>query len=58
MTRRGAYSTETAGKIARNILHYPHNCASQSQYKVAAREMGLTVHGAPYPLALAEFLIG
>lgn len=56
-TKRGAYSAETAGKIPRNVLLYPHNCPSQSQYKSAARMMGLEVHGAPYPLQLAEFLI-
>lgn len=56
-TRAGAYSQETPGRIPRNILTYPHRCASQSRYKAAARNAGLPVHGAPYPLALAEFLI-
>ncbi|WP_138437853.1 site-specific DNA-methyltransferase [Marinobacter shengliensis] len=56
-TRAGAYSQETPGRIPRNILTYPHNCPAQSRYKAAAREMGIAVHGAPYPLELAKFLI-
>jgi site-specific DNA-methyltransferase (cytosine-N4-specific) len=55
--REGSYSNETAGKIPRNILTFPHNCPSQSEYKARARELGLQPHGAPYPLALAIFLI-
>ncbi|OLF81952.1 DNA methyltransferase [Marinobacter sp. C18] len=56
-TLAGAYSQETAGKIPRNVLTYPHNCPAQKRYKAAARNMGLAAHGAPYPLALALFLI-
>ena len=55
--RAGSYGTETAGKIPRNILTFPHNCPSQSAYKAKARDLGLPPHGAPYPLALATFLI-
>lgn len=55
--RKGAYSNETEGRIPRNILKFPHNCPSQRRYKEAARKLGLPVHGAPFPLALAVFLI-
>jgi site-specific DNA-methyltransferase (cytosine-N4-specific) len=55
--RKGSFSNETPGRIPRNILRFPHNCPSQSWYKKRARELGLPPHGAPYPLALATFLI-
>jgi DNA modification methylase len=55
--RPGSYGKETQGKIPRNILTFPHNCQSQSLYKARARELQLPPHGAPYPLALATFLI-
>lgn len=55
--RKGSYGNQTAGKIPRNILRMPHNCPSQSAYKKVARDLGLPPHGAPYPLALATFLI-
>lgn len=55
--RDGSYGSQTQGRIPRNILRYPHNCPSQSAYKRQAGELGLPAHGAPYPLALAIFLI-
>jgi site-specific DNA-methyltransferase (cytosine-N4-specific) len=56
-TRKGAYSNPTPGRIPKNVLQIPHNCTSQSRYKVMARQLGLPPHGAPFPLALATFLI-
>lgn len=56
-TRQGAYSNPTPGAIPKNVLRIPHNCPSQSAYKRHARELGLPPHGAPFPLALATFLI-
>ena len=55
--RKGSYGNETAGTIPRNILRIPHNCPSQKNYKKVAKALGLPPHGAPYPLALATFLI-
>lgn len=55
--RKGSYGNQTAGKIPRNILRMPHNCPSQRSYKKTAKALGLPPHGAPYPLALATFLI-
>lgn len=55
--RHGAYASPTEGKIPRNILSFGHRCAHQIAYKQAAKAMGLPVHGAPMPMALASFLI-
>lgn len=52
-----SFSRPTAGKIPRNILKFGHRCARQTVYKAAARELGLPVHGAPMPAALARFII-
>ena len=53
----GSFSNPTPGKIPRNILNISGNCASQRSYKKHALELGLQAHGAPYPLALASFLV-
>lgn len=53
----GSYGGKTEGAIPTNILRFSHTCRSQLQYKKSAREAGLPAHGAPYPLALARFLI-
>ena len=55
--RSNSFRNITEGKIPRNILRFSSNCSSQRQYKQAARSVGLPVHGAPMPLALAKFLI-
>lgn len=55
--RPGSYGLPTEGRIPRNILSFGHRCASQSAYKRQAKALGLPVHGAPMPLALASFLI-
>lgn len=52
-----SYAHATAGRIPRNVLELGHRCASQTKYKAAARRDGLPVHGAPFPLRLAEFFI-
>ena len=54
--RKGSYANPTAGKIPRNVLRFSHTCADQKAYKAAARKLGLPVHGAPMPVALARFL--
>jgi len=53
----GSFSNQTAGAIPRNVLTISGTCPSQKTYKARARELDLPVHGAPYPLALAKFLI-
>lgn len=55
--REGSYGRETEGRIPRNVLRISHSCKSQRLYKQRARELGLPPHSAPYPLALATFLI-
>lgn len=57
VVRPGAYGSPTEGRIPRNILSFGHRCAYQTAYKRAAKAMGLPVHGAPMPMALATFLI-
>lgn len=56
-TRETSYKNITAGRIPRNVRELSHNCASQRRYKAQARSLGLPVHGAPFPKALAEFYI-
>ena len=53
----GSFSNQTAGAIPRNVLTISSTCPSQKAYKSRARELDLPVHGAPYPLALARFLV-
>lgn len=56
--RRGrSYAHITEGCIPKNVLERGHHCGSQMAYKAAARRAGLPVHGAPFPLDLAEFFI-
>lgn len=55
--RHGSYARETSGRIPRNVLTFGHACRSQRLVKQAARDRGLQVHGAPMPLALADFLV-
>lgn len=53
----GSYSNITDGRIPRNVLVRGHACADQRAYKARAREMGLPVHGAPFPRSVANFFI-
>lgn len=55
--QHGDFGRPTPGRIPTNILRYGHTCFDQRRYKQNARELGLPPHSAPYPLALAEFLI-
>lgn len=54
--RVGSFGTPTAGSIPRNVLTW-NNCGSLRRYKRRAREQGLPVHGATFPLALARFFV-
>lgn len=53
----GSYGKPTEGRIPRNVLRVGHRCADQMKVKAAARERGLSVHGAPMPLTVADFLV-
>lgn len=53
-----SFATPTAGAIPRNVLSIPHTCVAKRQLAQRAREIGLPVHGATMPQALAEFLVG
>lgn len=55
--RAGSFGRPTEGRIQRNVLEVSHSCGSQRRYKERARALGLPVHGAPMPLALARMLI-
>jgi DNA modification methylase len=55
--REGAFSTETAGRIPRNVLHFGHAESSQRKLQALARAKCLPAHGASMPLALAIFLV-
>lgn len=55
--RPGSFGNKTNGRIPTNLLSFGHSCRSQLKYKQHAREENLPVHGAPYPLRLARFLI-
>lgn len=52
-----SFANLTSGRIPKNILEFGHHCASQRAYKAAARRAGLPVHGAPFPLRMAEFFV-
>lgn len=53
----GSYGKPTEGRIPRNVLKIGHRCADQLRYRRDAAALGLPAHGAPMPLALAEFLV-
>lgn len=55
--RVGAYGSETAGRIPKNVLQFGHRCPSQDKPRRAAEAAGLPVHGATMPLSLATFLV-
>ncbi len=55
--RHGAFANDTVGRIPKNVLEIGNTCASQRMYKSMAKDLGLPVHGAPMPLALARKLV-
>lgn len=52
-----SFAATTPGRIPRNILTYTQHGAEISQLRTNARALGLPIHGALMPLALAMFLI-
>lgn len=52
-----SFANFTAGRIPRNVLRLGHSCQGQKNYKRAARDLGLPVHGAPYPESLVRFFV-
>lgn len=57
-TLPGAYSRETPGRIARNILRFARTKEDQDKaYREYCAEHGLVRHGASMPVGLADFLI-
>lgn len=52
-----SFSSVTEGKIPRNVLTVSHTCANKRETARRARELGLPVHGATFPLAMARFLV-
>ena len=55
--REGSYGNATEGRIPRNVLSIGHACPDSKECRRDAGELGLPVHGAPMPIALADFLI-
>jgi len=55
--RIGSFSYQTEGRIPRNVIRRGHHCPDQVIYKAKARSLGLKPHGAPFPLAIVNFLI-
>lgn len=55
--RPSSYTNETDGRIPRNVIQIGHACADTRQYRSDAAGLGLPIHGAMMPLALARFLI-
>lgn len=53
----GSFGAPTEGRIPRNVLQFGGRCHSQTEVRRFAKEQGLPVHGATFPLALAKFLI-
>jgi DNA modification methylase len=53
----GSYGNATPGRIPRNVLSFPHRCASKDAAARAAKAQGLPVHAATMPLPLARFLV-
>lgn len=55
--RPGAYSNPTAGAIPRNVLQRGHTCPDTRTYRQQAAALGLPIHGAMQPTAIADFFI-
>ncbi len=55
--RQGAFGRQTDGAIPRNLLPIPHRCPSQIALRKQLKALGLPVHGATFPLALAKFFV-
>lgn len=55
--RPGGFGKETPGRIPRNVIRRGHRCADSDHYRGDAQALGLPVHGAMQPIALADFLI-
>lgn len=55
----GSFGNQTAGRIPKNVLSYVHSAKDPdlARAKAAASAAGLPTHGAPMPLALADFLV-
>lgn len=54
---QGSFGAPTAGTIPKNVLSFGHRCHSQNEVRTFAKDNGLPIHGATYPLKLAKFLV-
>jgi len=52
-----SFANETEGKIPRNIMKISSTCSDKRHLGKIAESLGLPVHGATMPIALAKFLI-
>lgn len=55
--RPGDFGRPTPGRIPKNVITKAHNCADQRHCRMAARQLGLPIHGATMPLEIADFLV-
>jgi DNA modification methylase len=53
----GAYSNPTEGAIPRNVFQRGHTCPDTRTYRQQAAALGLPLHGAMQPTAIADFFI-
>ncbi|MFC8753296.1 DNA methyltransferase [Pseudomonas oryzihabitans] len=55
--RPGSFAAPTEGAIPKNVLQIGHSCRRGREHRKALVEAGLPAHSAPFPFALADFLI-
>jgi site-specific DNA-methyltransferase (cytosine-N4-specific) len=53
----GRFGKPTTGRIPKNVLTRGHFCQDANRYRHDARELGLPVHGAMWPLSIPDFLV-
>ncbi|TAN06849.1 MAG: site-specific DNA-methyltransferase [Rhodanobacteraceae bacterium] len=53
----GRFGKPTVGRIPKNVLTRGHFCQDANKYRRDARELGLPVHGAMWPLSIPDFLV-
>ncbi|WP_425952958.1 DNA methyltransferase [Ralstonia pseudosolanacearum] len=55
--RPNDFGRHTEGRIPRNVIERGHACADTLAYRQHARRLGLPLHGAMHPTAIADFFI-
>lgn len=55
--RPGSYGRQTAGRIPRNVLEFPHISAQDRAYRAECQRRGIRPHGATMSYGLTRFLV-